>query len=216
MSAGRAGGRGSGSEGADKPLLDVWFSDAWHGYAVGVFNLLLRTDDGGEHWQPWLDRSDNPQGLHLTRVQAVDGALYITGEQGLLLKLDSDGQRFARAGALRRHLVRCPGQAGCAAGLACAGTCIAATAARIGGSAVQANGSITAASLDAQGASGSPARPASCCSQATTGRFAPVRSPRTPVIGMAFGSEHTLVLVGERGVRRLTLDQPPPPDKRTT
>ena len=31
----------------DNALLDVWFSDARNGYAVGVFNLLLRTTDGG-------------------------------------------------------------------------------------------------------------------------------------------------------------------------
>lgn len=70
----------------DNALLDVWFSDARNGYAVGVFNLLLRTTDGGEHWQPWLDHSDNPQGLHLTSLAAVGDDLYITGEQGLLLK----------------------------------------------------------------------------------------------------------------------------------
>ena len=80
--------------GSDNALLDVWFSDARNGYAVGVFNLLLRTVDGGEHWQPWLDRSDNPQGLHLTSLAAVGDELYITGEQGLLLK--QDGERFSR------------------------------------------------------------------------------------------------------------------------
>ncbi|PRN02512.1 glycosyl hydrolase [Pseudomonas sp. LLC-1] len=78
----------------DNALLDVWFSDARNGYAVGVFNLLLRTTDGGEHWQPWLDHSDNPQGLHLTSLAAVGDDLYITGEQGLLLKWS--GARFSR------------------------------------------------------------------------------------------------------------------------
>ncbi|WP_026020370.1 WD40/YVTN/BNR-like repeat-containing protein [Pseudomonas putida] len=78
----------------DNALLDVWFSDARNGYAVGVFNLLLRTTDGGEHWQPWLDHSDNPQGLHLTSLAAMGDDLYITGEQGLLLKWS--GARFSR------------------------------------------------------------------------------------------------------------------------
>ena len=34
-------------QGADKPLLDVWFANDKTGYVVGVFNLILRTDDGG-------------------------------------------------------------------------------------------------------------------------------------------------------------------------
>lgn len=33
------------------PLLDVLFTDAKHGFAVGAYSLALRTDDGGEHWQ---------------------------------------------------------------------------------------------------------------------------------------------------------------------
>lgn len=82
------------AEGTDSTLLDVWFSDDQHGYAVGLFNLLLRTEDGGQHWLPWQDHSDNPQGLHLTSLAPVGDALYITGEQGLLLKLDAAGERF--------------------------------------------------------------------------------------------------------------------------
>ncbi|MHA6160069.1 WD40/YVTN/BNR-like repeat-containing protein [Pseudomonas sichuanensis] len=204
------------AEGADKPLLDVWFSDAWHGYAVGVFNLLLHTDDGGEHWQPWLERSDNPQGLHLTRVQAVDGALYITGEQGLLLKLDSDGQRFKRVpvpydGTLFGVL----GKPGVLLAYGLRGHVYRSSD---GGAhwrplPVQANGSITAASLDGAGRFWLASQAGELLLAGVDGQgFVPVtQATRTPVIGMAFGSEHTLVLVGERGVRRLTLDQPPSP-----
>ncbi|WEL57704.1 YCF48-related protein [Pseudomonas kermanshahensis] len=81
-------------EGADKPLLGVWFADARHGYAVGVFNLILRTDDGGSTWVPMQDRTDNPQGFHLNAIRAVGDALYLVGEQGLLLKWDAGQQRF--------------------------------------------------------------------------------------------------------------------------
>jgi photosystem II stability/assembly factor-like uncharacterized protein len=38
------------SQGA--PLLDVLFTDAQHGIAVGAYSLALRTEDGGEHWLP--------------------------------------------------------------------------------------------------------------------------------------------------------------------
>ena len=81
-------------EGADKPFLGVWFTDARHGYVVGVFNLILRTDDGGESWVPMQDRTDNPQGLHLNAIRAVGDDLYVAGEQGLLLKWNTGQQRF--------------------------------------------------------------------------------------------------------------------------
>ena len=81
-------------EGADKPLLDVWFANEKVGYVVGVFNLILRTEDGGRHWMPFQDRTDNPQGLHLNAIASTGDALYIVGEQGLLRKWDESGQRF--------------------------------------------------------------------------------------------------------------------------
>jgi photosystem II stability/assembly factor-like uncharacterized protein len=61
---------------------------------VGAFNLILRTDDGGRHWTPFQDRTDNPQGLHLNAIASTGDALYIVGEQGLLLKWDDTRQRF--------------------------------------------------------------------------------------------------------------------------
>jgi photosystem II stability/assembly factor-like uncharacterized protein len=36
-------------QGADKPFLDVWFADAQNGYAVGAYNLIVRTRDGGKN-----------------------------------------------------------------------------------------------------------------------------------------------------------------------
>ncbi|MNR11331.1 Ycf48-like protein [compost metagenome] len=33
-------------EGADKPFLGVWFANDKVGYVVGMFNLILRTEDG--------------------------------------------------------------------------------------------------------------------------------------------------------------------------
>ncbi|PTQ73183.1 YCF48-related protein [Pseudomonas sp. GV071] len=81
-------------EGADKALLDVWFANEKLGYAVGVFGLILRTEDGGGHWQPFGEHTDNPQRLHLNAIAAVDGVPYIAGEQGLLLRWSAEQQRF--------------------------------------------------------------------------------------------------------------------------
>jgi photosystem II stability/assembly factor-like uncharacterized protein len=82
------------AEGADKPFLDVWFSDTQTGFAVGVFNLILHTRDGGQSWQPLQDRTGNPQGLHLNAIAASGSNLYIAGEQGLLRKWDAVLERF--------------------------------------------------------------------------------------------------------------------------
>ncbi|MEX6504565.1 WD40/YVTN/BNR-like repeat-containing protein [Pseudomonas zhanjiangensis] len=81
-------------EGADKPFLDVWFADAKRGYAVGVFNLILATVDGGRSWTPLQDRTDNPQGLHLNAIAWTGDGLYLAGEQGLLRKWDAAQERF--------------------------------------------------------------------------------------------------------------------------
>ncbi|HEY2977281.1 MAG TPA: YCF48-related protein [Burkholderiaceae bacterium] len=82
------------AEGPDLPFLDVWFDDERTGYAVGAFNLLFTTSDGGATWLPASDRVDNPQAHHLYAIQGHGGDLYIAGELGLLLRLDRASQRF--------------------------------------------------------------------------------------------------------------------------
>ncbi|MGO4395524.1 WD40/YVTN/BNR-like repeat-containing protein [Variovorax sp. M-6] len=83
-----------GVQGAENPLLDVWFRDASNGFVVGAFGLVLHTADGGGHWEPWLHAVDNPKGLHLYAVRGIGSDVYIAGEQGLLLKLDRGDTRF--------------------------------------------------------------------------------------------------------------------------
>ncbi|MCY1516128.1 Ycf48-like protein [compost metagenome] len=82
------------AEGADKPFLDLWFSDERNGFVVGAFNLIFRTRDGGQSWEPWADRSDNPSGYHLNAIAGDGQHLFIAGEQGLLLRLADDGEGF--------------------------------------------------------------------------------------------------------------------------
>jgi photosystem II stability/assembly factor-like uncharacterized protein len=64
------------------------------GFAIGAFNLILRTDDGGQSWTPWLDPRRQPQGLAPVCDPAGGGSVFIVGEQGLVLKLDRERQRF--------------------------------------------------------------------------------------------------------------------------
>lgn len=82
-------------QGAENPLLDVWFDDALHGVVVGAFGLALRTVDGGATWQPLMHLADNPKALHLYGVRRVGGELYAVGEQGLLLRQQADGRLAA-------------------------------------------------------------------------------------------------------------------------
>jgi photosystem II stability/assembly factor-like uncharacterized protein len=81
-------------QGPDKPFLDVWFADASNGFVVGAFNLILRTSDGGASWTPWFDRTDNPKFFNFYAIRPAGGDLYVVGESGLVMKLDTTAQRF--------------------------------------------------------------------------------------------------------------------------
>lgn len=82
------------ADGPDKPWLDLYFQDRQNGFVIGAYNLILRTRDGGRSWAPWMGHLDNPEGLHLYAMRAADGALFIAGERGLLLRSRDDGESF--------------------------------------------------------------------------------------------------------------------------
>ncbi|WP_460758192.1 WD40/YVTN/BNR-like repeat-containing protein [Lysobacter fragariae] len=80
-------------------FMDVGFVSDRVGYAVGGFNLIYRTDDGGANWQPMFADTENPNGLHLYSIRNIPDKngiadVYIAGEQGLVLKLDRASGRF--------------------------------------------------------------------------------------------------------------------------
>jgi photosystem II stability/assembly factor-like uncharacterized protein len=84
------------SDGADKPLLDLWFFDERHGFVVGAYNLIFETHDGGAHWLPRLDALDNPRGNHLYAIAGQGDSLVIAGEQGVVFRSDDAGRSFRR------------------------------------------------------------------------------------------------------------------------
>ena len=78
------------------PFLDVMFDEHGSGFAVGAFGMLLHSVDNGQNWEPWIERSDNDRRMHLYGLAEHAGTFYIGGEQGLLLRLDGQQQRFVK------------------------------------------------------------------------------------------------------------------------
>ena len=81
-------------EGADKPLLSIFFADALRGIAVGAFGLAVATSDGGKTWVSCMDRMPNPQGMHLYTIANHGKTWLVAGEQGVLMRSNDDGASF--------------------------------------------------------------------------------------------------------------------------
>lgn len=81
-------------DGPDKPLLNLYFTDARNGMVIGAYGLALATEDGGESWHSISNHLENPSGLHLYDIVDTGNSLYIAGEQGLLLASHNGGQTF--------------------------------------------------------------------------------------------------------------------------
>lgn len=79
------------------PLLDVWFENDQHGFVVGAYGMVLRTQDGGETWEDWGPQLSNPQNFHLNSVARVTGgALVIVGEAGQVHVSVDNGDTWER------------------------------------------------------------------------------------------------------------------------
>lgn len=78
-----------------QPLMDVWFANAEQGWASGAYGTLLRTQNGGRHWDDWSDKVDNPEELHLNGVVgAPSGELYLASEWGTVFRSLTDGESW--------------------------------------------------------------------------------------------------------------------------
>jgi photosystem II stability/assembly factor-like uncharacterized protein len=79
------------------PLLDIWFAhDGLTGFAVGGFGLILKTSDAGNSWQAWQGKTDNVQRYHLYALTGGDAGVFVAGEQGFVMHLNTKDQRFER------------------------------------------------------------------------------------------------------------------------
>lgn len=82
-------------EGPRRPLLDVWFKDVDHGFAVGAFGYFFTTSDGGKTWVDNSSTIPNPDLLNLNSIVGLsDATMLIAGELGLLLRSADGGKSW--------------------------------------------------------------------------------------------------------------------------
>jgi photosystem II stability/assembly factor-like uncharacterized protein len=82
------------ADGADKPFLDIAFTDALRGVAVGAYGLAVKTSDGGRTWESFMHQVPNPKGLHLYAVRVVGDTVWLAGEQGYFARAANGGKNF--------------------------------------------------------------------------------------------------------------------------
>jgi photosystem II stability/assembly factor-like uncharacterized protein len=78
------------------PFFDISINQQGEGFAVGAFGLLLKTKDGGQTWQPWMERADNAWAYHIYSVQQHNDDVYLAGERGFLRHLNATKGIFER------------------------------------------------------------------------------------------------------------------------
>ena len=79
------------------PFLDVLFTSATEGFAVGAYGMIYRTVDGGNKWQLAIAAIDNIDRYHYYALaEDAAGVLYLAGEAGLLFHSEDGGQTWTR------------------------------------------------------------------------------------------------------------------------
>ncbi|HEU0152278.1 MAG TPA: YCF48-related protein [Arenimonas sp.] len=84
------------------PVLDLFFTDARHGFAIGAYSLMLVTNDGGVTWTPRtvLDRKPaEPEPAAEDDVAATDDWTFSEDDLMLDAELDPHLNAMTRAGS---------------------------------------------------------------------------------------------------------------------
>lgn len=83
-------------EGADKPFLALQVNNAKSIQIVGAYGLAFRSGDGGDTWEFFGDKLNNPKANHLYAIEAQGKDIFIAGEQGCFFVSDDAGVSFRR------------------------------------------------------------------------------------------------------------------------
>lgn len=76
------------------PLFAVHFLSPDHGIAVGALGLVLETKNGGRNWSERLLRRFDYSDLNLNRIIALDGALYVASQFGVVYRSANGAESF--------------------------------------------------------------------------------------------------------------------------
>lgn len=81
------------------PFLDIWFSNADNGIAVGAYGMIYRTENGGKNWVLAASGIANPDRYHLYAIDSdTQGRLFLSGEAGLMYRSVDGGRNWHRLG----------------------------------------------------------------------------------------------------------------------
>lgn len=83
--------RALNDSGPSKPLLDIIPLGSERAIAVGAYNTIVETRDGGESWTLLNDQLDNPNGFHLNAISRSGQQLFIAGEAGTAYRSRNNG-----------------------------------------------------------------------------------------------------------------------------
>ncbi len=79
----------------NRPLLDLWFENEKHGFAIGAYGYFLESWDGGQQWQSRNFYRDDD--FHLNKITADEqGRLFVVGEAGVMYRSLDSGKRWQK------------------------------------------------------------------------------------------------------------------------
>ena len=81
--------------GDDKPFLTILAQSPQEAEIFGAYRIAVRTTDGGKSWQDWSLHVDDPVSHNIYKVAQDGQALFLTGEDGTVLRSDDGGQNYA-------------------------------------------------------------------------------------------------------------------------
>jgi len=83
-------------DGAENPLLALYFIDEKEGFVAGAFGAIFKTEDGGAHWISLAGKLGEHNDKHIYDIKNLNGILFLVGEQGEVLESPDRGKTFVK------------------------------------------------------------------------------------------------------------------------